>query len=137
MLKITSLEELKKVGEGCIVELPNFPDGTPLVVKIKYPSLLSMMRSDGTIPNPLLKTVTEMNPEANLAAGEETKTPPLTAEQLESSKEMLTALCKECLITPTYGEIEELAGGMTDIQKIALYQKVQGSFAGLSSFRTT
>ena len=124
MLKVTSLEELKKVGEGCIVELPNFPDGTPLVVKIKYPSLLSMMRSDGTIPNPLLKTVTEMNP-------------PLTAEQLENSKEMLTALCKECLITPTYSEIEELAGGMTDIQKIALYQKVQGSFAGLSSFRTT
>lgn len=137
MLKVTSLEELKKVGEGTIVELPSFPDGTPLVVKIKYPSLLAMMKTDGTIQNPLLKAVNGMNPEKSQAVVEEVNTPELTAEQLESSKEMLTALCRECLVTPTYDEIETLAGGMTDIQKIALYQKIQGSFAGLSSFRTT
>lgn len=136
---VTTLEELKKVGEGMVVQLPNFPNGTPLVVKIRYPSLLEMMQSDGSIPNPLMGSVLEIAPKevkSQLSASDSAHTVP-TKEQVTASMELIRSLCKKCLVSPTYTEIEELAGGMTDVQVMSLYKRIQGCFEGLGSFRAT
>lgn len=135
-IHVTTLEELKKVGEGCIISLPSFPDGTPLNVKIKYPSLLEMMQSDGSVPNPLMGAVLEIAPKDIKAQLPQQNTTP-TKEQLAASMEIIKSLCKKCLVSPTYEEIEQFAGGMTDAQMMALYNRIQGCFEGLGSFRTT
>ena len=51
-LRITNAEDLKKVRDGQVVELPAFMDGTPFVVKLRRPSLLRMAKL-GQIPDEL------------------------------------------------------------------------------------
>ena len=51
--KVTSIEELKKVAFGEVVELPSFVQGVPFYARLKRPSMLAMTKS-GRIPNELL-----------------------------------------------------------------------------------
>ena len=51
--KATSIEELKRVAFGEVVELPGFVEGVPFYARLKRPSMLAMTKS-GRIPNELL-----------------------------------------------------------------------------------
>lgn len=136
-LKVSSLDDLKRAGEGLIVQLPNFPNGTPLVAKIKFPSLLSMIRTDGEISNPLMASVMELSPDQVAEKLANPNQQPADAKQIEDTLHMIDSICKECLVEPTYAQIEQYAGGLTDNQKIAIYNRVQEVFTGLGSFRPT
>ena len=58
-MEITSLEQLKSIRKSEIVELPNFEDGTPLIVEIKRPNMMQLITS-GKIPNTLLSISMDM-----------------------------------------------------------------------------
>lgn len=58
-LQVTNLEDLKKVRQGELVELPAFLDGTPFVVKLRRPSILRMAQL-GQIPDEMQPVIDEL-----------------------------------------------------------------------------
>lgn len=131
----TSIEELKKAKLTTIRELPSFPDGTPLVVELKKPSLIDMTIR-GRILNPLLTSAISIIPTEDKEKAEgEKATPALNAEDFKSTAELFITICEECMVKPTYAEVKEYAGGLTDEQILAIYNYTQEGMDKLQSFR--
>ena len=126
-LKVISIEELKKISEGEIVPLDGFySDKEPFVVRLKRPSLLSLVSSK-QIPNPLLNTAYK------LFYGEEKgiKVDP----SISDNAQIYTAVAKAALVEPTYDEIHEAGLELTDTQLLQIWQFSQFGGAVLDSFR--
>jgi hypothetical protein len=117
-LKVTKIQDLKKLSEGELVELPEFDENTPLVARLKRPSLLSLCKG-GIIPNQLLGSAQE------LFEGRQ-------RSDIEKYAEILDIIIKESLIEPSYDEIGSL---LTDIQRMAIFAYSQGGINSLIPFR--
>lgn len=132
MLQVTGIEDLKKASPYRVVELPPFPNGTPLVVKIQSPKLIDMMINGG-IYNPLNEVVNEViEGKAPKKNGKKVKPDP---ENQKSAMELIKKIAVSCLVEPTVAEIEEYAGGLTDMQIFAIYKEIESEVKVLSSFR--
>ena len=127
-MQITSIENLKKIAKGTIVVLPGFDSGEPFVVRLVRPSMLDMV-SDGTIPNPLIKTANKLFMKGTASIDEE------SIADMRSFTELLNVICERSLVEPTYQQIKDAGVNLTDEQKGAILQFVQHGVNALKSFR--
>lgn len=109
-LKVTTLEELKEYADkGATVELAPFADGVPFVAQLKRPSLLGLIAQD-VIPNPLQTLAIKM------FEGENDLT-----QDMKDVHEVLSIFAKECLVSPSYEELESIGLELTDEQLIFIF----------------
>lgn len=123
----TTLEQLKQAKSTWEFTAPPFANGVELVVELREPSIMAMMYDDG-VSNPLLNDV-------EVLTGVKNKNN-MTAEQRESAKRFVRNVVEYCLVSPTMEQIDKAAGGLSDIQLLAIYREVIKSTENLSSFRT-
>lgn len=130
-LKVTSLEELKKVVQGELVELPPFTDGTPFVARLKRPSMLALVQN-GKIPNPLLTKANKLFSNgvpgvAHLGADD----PAMLGDLIK----LLDVICQDAFVEPKYNDLKEAGIGLTDEQYMAVFSYTQNGVKSLENFR--
>lgn len=125
---VTSIEELKKAQQTWEFTAPPFANGIELVVELRQPALTTML-FDGTISNPLINDVQTLT-----EVGKGKKKP--TAAQQASAYKFIRSVVDYCVVSPTIEDIDKYAGGLTDNQRLAIYEEVMKSVTDLSSFRT-
>lgn len=125
-MKITSLEELKEIAKGEVIELPGFNE-KPFVVRAKRPSLLNLV-SSGAIPNELLTTAYSIFNGRNVTGKQE-------AVSMKETHDLLRIVAEKALIEPTLKQIEEAGLELTDLQLLELYNYSQQGVRALQSFR--
>ena len=116
--KITTTGDLDNIKKGEVIELPPFDEGTPLVARLRRPSLLTLCKN-GTIPNTLLATAQK------IYEGEK-------HGDIKNFSEVLHAVVKSALVEPKY---EEVADILTDEQLTAVFNYTQTGVLGLIPFR--
>ena len=132
-LKVTSIEELKKMAKGEVVELPGFTDGTTFVARLKRPSMLAMAKT-GKIPNNLLGSANKLfvgvsnvlNPNNSKASN----------DALTELFDIIEIICEECFVEPTYKDLKDNGIELTDQQKLAVFTYTQRGVKSLESFRS-
>lgn len=127
-MKITTIDELKVMAGGEVVELAPFQDGKPFVVRLKKPSLLNLAKN-GQIPNPLL------NAAATLFFGAESVVDEDDTDFLVQMHDVMELLAEASFVEPTWKEIKEAGIELTDEQYLDIYQYSQMGVKGLASFR--
>lgn len=129
-LKVVSLNELRKIAQGELVELPSFVAGVPFVARMRRPSLQSMAKS-GKIPNPLLTKANELF----FRGMDKTEVDLEDEELLINSYDVYRLVAEASLISPTLEEIESTGLELTDQQLIAIYNYSQIGIEALLPFR--
>lgn len=128
-LKVTTLKELKTYKDGQVVELPPFAENQPLVARIRRPSILRLVE-EGAIPNQLLGKANELY--SNGTAGIMDTT---DENMMKDSMELFRTIAKAMFVEPTYEQIIECTGGLTDEQFIFLFSYSQRGVKALENFR--
>lgn len=123
----TSIEQLKNAKHTWEFTAPTFRNGVELVVELRQPSISTMML-DGTISNPLINDVTKLT-----GAKADGKKP--TAKEQASIFKFIENVVRYCMVSPTFQDVEQYAGGLTEAQLLAIYEEVMKSVNDLSSFR--
>ena len=130
-MQITSIEQLQSIKQSEIIELPSFEDGTPLIVEIKKPNMMSLLTS-GKIPNTLLSVATEMfNGKTGQVMGK-------ASEDIKTLKElvgMMQVLAEASLVKPSYKDIKKANVELTENQLMAILMYSQGGVKALENFR--
>lgn len=129
-LKVTKIEDLIKIKDGELVELPNFSNDVPFVARLKRPSMLGMIKT-GRIPNDLLD-------EANgLFTNGAVKTinNSIDREVMVKMFELFEVICKEALVEPSYKDLKDAGISLTDEQQIAIFSYTQSGVKALEPFR--
>lgn len=127
---VTSLDQMKRASMGELVELSPFHDGTPLVVRLRRPSISALI-SHGQIPNELLAILAGVNEKKSNAP----EAPVSDAQSMKDNIALQSVFCKSCLVEPSWSDLEAHGIALTDsqISEIALY--AQGGIESLKSFR--
>lgn len=126
---VTSLEQMKQQSMGSLVSLPPFNEGEELVVRLKRPSMLSLMKS-GKIPNTLVvsaNTLFKSGPSAFDTKNE---------HMMEELFVLLDVICEETFVEPTYKEIKSAGITLTDDQLMFVFGYTQNGVKQLESFRS-
>lgn len=127
VLRITGLDELKKVSEGEIVELPPFNEKVPFVARLGRPSMLKMV-GDGQIENSLLNTATSIF--NGTTQGKEDKNEDFLKEMYNVMRKFADA----CLLEPTLEDVEGAGVELTDEQLMAIFNYSQRGVSALEKF---
>lgn len=127
VLRITGLDELKKVSEGEIVELPPFNEKVPFVARLGRPSMLKMV-GDGQIENSLLNTATSIF--NGTTKGKEDKNENFMKEMYD----VMMKFADACLLEPTLDDIKEQGVELTDEQLMAIFNYSQRGVSALEKF---
>ena len=131
-MQVTSIEQLKKIKMGEVVELPSFDDGTPFIAELKKPSIIAMM-AGGKFPNTLMPIVMDM---FRHGKGQEVINKALdNGEDFKVLLQMLEVLARECLINPSYSQLKEIGIELNENQLSAILQYTQGGLKALENFR--
>lgn len=130
-MQITSLEQLQAIKNTEVVELPNFEDGTPLVVEIKKPNMMQLIAS-GKIPNTLLKGAMDM---FNGKTGEKMAKASDNAKDLAELVGMMNILAEASLVTPSMKDLKKHGIELNDDQLMAILMYAQGGVKSLENFR--
>lgn len=124
-LRETTFEDLKRYSMGELVALPSFSDDMPLIVRLRRPNIMSLVKN-GKIPNALLSSVSSLfNGKVDIS--KET--------DYSNMFEIVNIMCKEALISPTYEQFEEANIDLTIEQKMAIFNYTQEGVKALDSFR--
>lgn len=129
-LKVTSIEELREVAKGTIVELPPFAPGHPFVARLKRPSMLVMAKR-GQIPNTLLTSANTLF-ESGVGAGFDS----MDQDMLQKCFEVFDLMCEASFVEPTYKELKAAGVELTDEQYMFVFGYSQNGVADLESFRS-
>jgi hypothetical protein len=124
-LKVTSLEDLKKMAEYDVIELPKFKQEMPFIAKVKRVSLLNLVRK-GIIPNKLLSAAEE------LFYG---KTSNKGNVDIKALTDVMFIMAENTLVEPSIKDLEEVGLELTDEQLVALFNYSQKGVEELESFR--
>lgn len=130
-MNVTSLDVLKNVRKTEVIELPNFEDGTKLIVEVKKPNMMQLIAS-GKIPNTLLNSAMDM---FNGKAGEKMTKASKNSTDLSDLVGMMNVIAEASLVRPTYKEIKSLGVDLTDNQLMGLLMYSQGGLKSLENFR--
>lgn len=127
---VTSIEELKKVALGELVELPPFVEGSTFVARLRKPSMMALAKA-GRIPNSLLDSANE------LFAGNKAKTAKELSKPDNLSKmyDLCKIMAEASLMEPTYKELQNAGIELTDTQLLAIFTYSQTGVKKLESFR--
>lgn len=124
-LTMTTLEQLKELSQGKVVELPGWYDDEPFVARIKRPSI-QIMCANGQIPNTLLGAASKL-----FTLGSKV----LDEVSIIDITEIQLIVAKASLVEPTTETLEELGLELTDTQLAALFQHSMAGQKGLETFR--
>lgn len=128
-LKVTTPEQLKTFAEGELVELPAFVEGQRLVVRMRRPSMMVLMKS-GRIPNSLLSTAN------SLFTGNTSKSDILeNPEYFKDTLDIMDILAEAALLEPTFKDFKDAGLGLTDEQYMAIFNYTQKGIQALQPFR--
>lgn len=121
--KITNISELKKTGQGQVVQLPGWGD-EPFFARLKRPSMLGLA-SKGKIPNALLGAAQKI-----FSSG--------MSDQVDILEvyELARIMADEALAEPTMADLEEAGLELTDEQLMAVMSYTQVGARGLERFRS-
>ena len=130
--KVVTLEDLKKLAEGEIVELPSFIGEETISVRLRRPSLIKMVKS-GKIPNELLEDANMLfaGGTGGVAQKGVKKNDP---EILSKMCDLLEVICEAAFVEPTYKQIREAGIELTDSQLLAVFSYTQNGVESLKSF---
>jgi len=117
-MEVTKIDDLKKLKEGEVVELPGFDDDTPFNARLKRPSLLTLCKV-GTIPNNLLSAAQK------IFEGDK-------KGNVKDYGEVLHIVASVAIVEPDYEQIKDL---LTDEQLTAIFNYTQFGVAALLPFR--
>jgi hypothetical protein len=118
-MKITTKDELAKIKDGEIVELPEFSEGQPFIARLRRPSLLYLCKS-GVIPNELLGLAQKMYE----GKAETVK--------LGEYYDVVKVILETAMVEPKFEDVE---GILTDEQIICIYNYTQLGVRALKPFR--
>lgn len=131
-LKVTSIEELKKMAKGELVELPGFIDGTQFVARLKRPSMLAMAKT-GKIPNNLLGAANKLFVGVGNVLNQNGKN---NDDALNELFDIIEIICEESFVEPTYDDLKKNGIELTDQQKLAVFTYTQRGVKSLENFRS-
>lgn len=129
-VQITSIEELKKVALGELVELPPFVEGTSFVVRLRKPSMMALAKS-GRIPNALMDSAAQLFNDAKTKSAKEMS----KQDNLSKMYDLCKAMAEAALVEPTYKELCEAGIELSDAQLLAIFNYTQTGTKQLNSFR--
>jgi len=129
-VKVISIEELKKLSEGEVVEFPSFNNDESIYVKLRRPSIMKLAKS-GKIPNELLADANSLF--AN-GAGQAINRTVKDEDTLNRMFELMEVICEEAFVEPTYKQIKEAGIELTDSQLLAVFSYTQNGVESLKSF---
>lgn len=118
-MKITTKDELAKIKDGEVIELPEFSEGQPFIARLRRPSLLYLCKT-GVIPNELLGLAQKM-----YEGKAETS-------NLAEYYDVIKAILEVALIEPKFEDVEGL---LTDEQIVTIYNYTQLGVRALKPFR--
>lgn len=127
-LQVTPIADLKAYMGGQIVELPPFAEGQQFVVRLRRPSILSLITS-GKIPNSLVKKASEMFASGSQAFDVADN------ESMQDVFKVIDVLCNAAFVEPTYKQLLENGIELTDEQLVAVFSYTQQGVDALKSFR--
>lgn len=130
--KITSIEELKKMANGEVVELPGFTDGTTFNARLKRPSMLALAKS-GKIPNNLLGAANKLFVGVGSVLQNNGKG---NDDALTELFDIIEVICEESFVEPTYKQLKDNGIELTDQQKLAVFTYTQRGVKSLENFRS-
>ena len=116
---VTTSEDIKKLKDGIVIELPDFDKDTPFTARVKRPSLMDMC-GKGTIPNPLLNAAQRLW-EGDVPKG-----------SIKDYNDVIRKVVEVALVEPSYDEVKDV---LTDDQLIAIFDYTQGGAVKLLPFR--
>jgi hypothetical protein len=128
-MEVTTLEQLQEYAKGSIVKLPDFAEGQPFVVRMKKPSLISMLASN-QIPNELMNVATEL-----FEGGNKKKEVGKNQNNVSDLIQLCRLIAKESLIQPSLDEITDVGLNLSDEQFLAIFDWTQGGVKTLTPFR--
>lgn len=120
-IRVTTPDEIRKIKTEELVELPMFLDGTPLVVRLRRPSVLRMAQL-GQIPNALSGALDDLMD----MSSSEAKSP------IKERAEVLAVVAEACLVEPTYEELQDV---LDSTQLMAIWSWVMAGVNALEPFR--
>ncbi|MBM7869299.1 hypothetical protein JOC70_000768 [Clostridium pascui] len=123
-LKVTNMEELKKMAEYDVIKLPRFKAEIPFNVKVKRVSLLNLVRT-GTIPNKLLSAAEELFYGKQSSKGVD----------LKQLTDVMFIMAENALVEPSIKDLESVGLELTDEQIVSLFNYTQEGLKDLESFR--
>lgn len=127
-LKPTTFEELKKLGNGEVVELPGFIAEEPFRARLRKPSILGLAQS-GKIPNTLMASAISLfDKDGNTKGGVDPQ------EKMAEMLDLCRILAENALIEPTLEEIKTAGLELTDQQLIAIFNYTQTGVSQVESF---
>lgn len=131
--QVISIEELKKLAEGELVELPSFKSDERITVRLRRPSMMYMIKS-GKIPNELLVEANKLfiKGSAGAVGSQKELDDPQTLVRMV---DLLECICEETFVEPTYKQIKDAGIKLTDSQLLAVFEYTQNGVANLKSFR--
>ena len=125
--KVTNIQDLVRVSQGTLIELPPFVEGEPFIARLRRPSMLGLVKS-GKIPNALLSTANNLFANGTVDTDDEAA--------LGNLFKVLDAVCEACFVEPSYVEMKEAGIELTDDQLMFVFNYTQRGVAALSSFRS-
>lgn len=126
-LEITPIAEIVKYAEGKIVKLPDFAPGQPFVAKMRRPSLMALAKN-GRIPNPLLKSVTELFEGGGQVVVKDDK-------KLADIYDLCNIFAEAALIEPSFEDIKAAGLELTDEQLMFIFKYSQAGNEAAENFR--
>ncbi|EJE7233608.1 esterase [Clostridium sporogenes] len=124
-LKVTNIEDLKKVAQGEVIQLPQFAQGIPFNARVKRVSLLNLVRK-GVVPNKLLSAAEE------LFYGKQSSKENVDLAQMT---DVMYIMAENALIEPSIEDLKSVGLELTDEQIVALFNYTQEGVSELDSFR--
>jgi hypothetical protein len=134
MQNITTLEQLKQIKEQLVpvVDLGPFDDdqGPHLVAKCKKPNILGLIMN-GNLPNPLMKTAMSLFENNKESISQLDKDPQMLSDVLK----LMDLMARQCLVEPSYADLESVGIELSQTQLMNLLVYVQGGVNALEGFR--
>ncbi len=124
-LNITNIEDLKKVAQGEVIQLPQFSQGIPFNARVKRVSLLNLVRK-GVVPNKLLSAAEE------LFYGKQSSKENVDLAQMT---DVMYIMAENALVEPSIEDLKSVGLELTDEQIVALFNYTQEGVSELDSFR--
>lgn len=126
--QVTSLEAMRAQSKGALVSLPPFNEGEELIVRLKRPSMLGLMKS-GKIPNALIVSANKLFKGGPASFQTEDE------EMMKELFSLFDIICEETFVEPTYKQIKDAGISLTDDQLIFIFGYTQAGVKHLESFR--
>ena len=126
--KVTTIDELKLMAQGEVIELPPFKQGQHFIARMKRPSMLKLVEK-GQIPNNLLRAAN------TLFAGQVDKELDIDDEFMKDIIGVIDVLAGACFVEPSWEQIKSAGVELTDEQYMFIFNYTQEGVKQLEPFR--